>query len=260
MPNYQSVSSTMSLSSRKFILYSFNLSGVLNFKYKNEKFETSTSLVIYNLVQAIILVCTSVFIFGNKTVFNQVFRSSIFDLDKFSNISQTVTIISCHFVIATSVSLTLLQIYKRKTFADFLNECKTLSIYVESLAKIERKAKVYCVLLIVYFAFMIVLQDVMFLKFTLASVAFNVATSYSDVVILSFLSFIKIFESFFNALLESCHESLKLHLQTQTSISDEMLRKCQKIYSLQRSFNDLFGVQLTILLSGNLFTLTFQVD
>lgn len=253
------------MSSKLFdIVFNFyNFFGMLGLTYQAKSYKVSNFRVILSsLVLLICMISTDLISIYLRSTKSSMFRYKINLLDDFSTLTR-ITIVIVGFSSKLLVILFFaLQIKQRHKISVFMNCTLEMSLD-ENHRKffLNSSIKSFTVLNVIA-STSVVLHYFSVMKPSLISALFHLVSIHHQFVMLIFVSFVKIFETFIVAHMKQlCQELEKVpRSRLRNNKTIVLTRKYQKIYNLTKVYKRAFEAQTTLVLCCFIEIIVLQVN
>lgn len=230
------------------VLFNFLAITCLKFSRKKRIFEISQLFSILNCLQVVQLLFSAIYLVGNKTFLHLIYKVDLAHLGDISSVSYIILLSFTYLIQILACVVCALQFHKRKQIMDLINVCCEISIGKSLKQKFHRKLTINCLVVFIYSINMSCLYLWFMKKSLLSVIAFYVAM-YPNLVIFSFLGFIKNFEHFVCILFKDFENDLERLLEKSyfdTNLYGCLVTKYQRIVELNNKFNKYVGPQMTM--------------
>lgn len=234
--------------SHRLVLFSYNFSSVLSFKYIDHSFEISRTQSIMNCFMLPLSIIFTFLLFSSRQLQDKL-------IDEQASVKETITIISGVTIIfsnfstmITTLTICFVNLGRQKRILIFLNSARNFRYRMREeiderfLKKLKKVS-----LLVNLIIFMFVIMQFSYMKKSLLSFVPILLILYPISVFINFLAFVKSFEFFFSALLRNFRMEVEETLLSKSNMTDivQLMRHYNEIYKLNQEFINLFGIQLT---------------
>lgn len=252
----------MTKATLRLLCFWYTFLGIFAIKFCNKEFVNFKLISLFNFVKV-----SLVNLYITALMFSPVLRVVNFTFDpiasKSLSIMTRITTITLAITGSTTVLLLIcLQISKQKKILFFLNSLASFELTSFYSKKLRLRWCLHFSCFSVLFVFITTIQFLTRMKYALIPFLLFSISTYTYVIIASFLSFFKSVEFIFTILLEEFTQKLSKALEpiNFNKVSYKKLsRKHRVIHKLAMDFNVAFGAQLTLLSCIFIFMLTFQV-
>lgn len=241
-----------------------NFLGITSLKMNtNKQFEFSKSAALLNIIKTPFVIVTSLSLSFYLPLRDIAFNTELSELDRYSNFSILIMMVFVYLEQVTSLTLSYLNLYKRKNFVELTNRLIILSVNEKCQQKFLNIVTRQIRFIVVLITLIMISQFTACMNMSCASFCFFCILNYSYLVNVGSMTLIKVFGTFLIVLLKDLKAELKAEL-TKQELSFEnasnMLKTYQNIYELNEEFHKTFGMQMTVLACSITTISTLQVN
>lgn len=240
----------MSKVSYRLLLFSFNMTSVLMFNYTGHHFKISKTTLGLNCLKLPLSIFVGICIYSSPSLYNQLILS--FEKKNYSLFSRNLMVFCNRFASFTALVICFVNIWKRDDILKLLNQANNLRKTNNEIFKKYFFKNLMKVSWAVYlFSLTILLIQLLCMKKQFIVIFPAFLFVYPYILVTNFLGFVKCFEIFLISLLKQFHEDLEQISSKcfEVQIYVEFSKKYREIEKVSKSFNEVFGAQLSLVTS-----------
>lgn len=247
-----------------FIFYNF--SGLFALNFDRGTFRISYFQAFLNIAKLLSTLSFVAYATILWTTSYNIFKSALVALPHFSNFSRITLSLSTVFRENIAFFLLILQLTHLRLIKHFMNEALLMTLNEKYLKKFENTCLRHFAILSGFLTVNLVVKYFSVMNPSILSFTIFASYMYPGLTIMSFVSFVKIFENFIVVSLKEFRYDLhqmnhlsKLSSCTANEKISKLAVKYDKIFKFVESFADTFGTQLTVVICCMTAVLVFCV-
>lgn len=227
----------------------YTLLGILSVKKNENDFKNSRFRAVLNVLMMPMVFIYTIILLSNQKLQNEILRAGY---KKFSSNHPFVGFVMLAVAQSsqwTSFFICVFQFLRQNKILKFLNRVNEVSMDEKYCIQLKKRCTSSFIFMSCVFVVNFSIQFMTRSKLTILSVASFTFLMFSYLVVPAFLSFMKTIEIFFLM----CLKDIKDHLKNSISINSfdsesvsELITKYQEIFEMNKIFNDIFGMQVTL--------------
>lgn len=250
----------MSLGKVRWFLHFYNFFGILSLKIKNEKFEISNTVAISNLLKMPFVYTFSSFVLMYPPLMEQIYDFEFAPFKTFSIFASISMWITFSVMNMTCFIFCVVQFFKRHQIRKLANICVKIKLRNDFLEKAHKRSRNESWKIFSIFALLAISQYASTLRGSLVTMVCNLIISYPNMLMLAYASFLKSFEFFLSAHLDSFQCNLNEAIIKNSKKIESLLAQFDHIYEISEEFNSAFGASFNLYISAFLLLTIFNVS
>lgn len=233
--------------------------GILSLKKVKNEVKTSSLIAYVNLIKVLFVFCFAVSLL---TAQNIRIKNNLLDLKSSSPFSKVIVLINLKLFQTSSVIVCILQFVRRHEIADFANRLCFFEVDEKFSIEFTKSVRNYLSYTLALFLGITLIQFVFKFQGTFFSLLIFVVYLQPHLLMMSFITFMRVGERFFIMCLKDFKTRIKSYVESKKSDNSEgfeLLKKYRIICDLNKTFNNLFGPQMSVLACCTLLMAIFQV-
>lgn len=245
---FENVESSMSRISLDQFVPFYNLFGILSIKKANNEWRVCRTLAFVNVARIPLAICVTVLLTVNRDLLESTFKLFM-ESSEVSHFTKAINMVQMILVHGVTLSISILGFSRRLKILRFVQRISELEIDQKFSLKLLLLWKNHFTTTSILFLIVTITQIVSNLKMSLTSILLFLCILSPYVLLSGFLSIVKDFEIFFAIMLQDFTENLQRFLASSNFDARTccLMKKYHRIYDLNKEFQKLFGLQLTIL-------------
>lgn len=242
-----------------FAIAFYNFSCVFCFKWEDQAFKVSQLLALLNILKVPVGFTTSMsfYLFWSSDTVEDPMRT----LTGYSPFTVVILLALSGLLNETTIAMNIIQVRRREKIKSVMNCALSMQLRRNIRNHFEMSCWKQSIIIGFVFSLIAVLNLIGFLKLNYLPLMIYPLFLYPNLVLTSYVLFIKNCESFVSALLHQFLEEIQ-EIKLQKNVDANSLQlpsKHQEIFKFVEQFNRGFGAQLTIAICGTAFLFVSQV-
>lgn len=192
----------------KFVLFFFNLCGILQLSYENHQFKVSRVVTLITILKFPTIILIMFFITFTPNFLVKLYGQDKTIFDDFSVIAKVVLFLTTSTYMFLAFFLSIVQTYKREQTMKFFNFCLNIRGGPNNGEQFLSTSFLSCTFLLFFFVAEIFLQIIFTMKLTFFSLIFCTLHMIPYLTIIGLVAVVKHFEFFFVSSLETLENDL----------------------------------------------------
>lgn len=247
----------------KFFVPFYTLLGIMSIKKVKTEWKISNFWTLTNVVRMPISISFLIFLASDVELRNRTFRNFVLDSPDMSLLSKYVMLMTSLLVYLSTFVIALFNFSRRSRILSLIQDLSQIELDEEYSSKLNSKWKRYMIFISCFFLVVNSIQFGSNFKVSLQTILISISMMMPYVVMTSFMGFTKAFEILFVILLQDFRKKFtKLEISTFDDDAEACLalkKNFGDIFRLYKDFQDIFGVQLTMMTSNITISTTLLV-
>lgn len=248
----------------KFFVPFYTVLGIMSIKKVKTEWKISKFWTFVNVVRMPISLGFLIFLASDVELRNRTFKNFVLDSPDMSMLSKYVMLMTSLLVYLSTFVIGLFNFSRRSRILSLIQDLSKIELDEEYSSKLDSQWKRYMIFISCFFLVVNSIQFGSNFKVSLQTILISISMMMPYVVMTSFMAFTKAFELLFVILLQDFRKKFTRLGNLEVSAFDieaslALKKNFGDIFRLYKDFQDIFGVQLTMMTSNITISTTLLV-